>query len=115
MMTANVTYIKATGRVTIWDGDTALGTARLVNGTATFTTSDLSPGSHRITASYDGDEVFEGGTTLAHVLTVEPGPGPNWWLIGGTAAGAATLGFFLLLLIFLLFRRRRRRKATAQA
>ncbi len=115
MMTANVTYIKATGRVTIWDGDTALGTARLVNGTATFTTSDLSAGSHRITASYDGDEVFEGGTTLAHVLTVEPGPGPNWWLIGGTAAGAATLGFFLLLLIFLLFRRRRRRKATAQA
>ncbi len=88
MMTANITYTKATGTVTFRDGGTVLGTARLVNGTATFTTSDLPAGSHYITATYDGDGNFEGGTTLAHVHTVQPGPGPNWWLIGGIIAGA---------------------------
>ena len=113
MMTATITYTKATGTVTFRDGGTVLGTARLVNGTATFTTSDLPAGSHYITATYDGDGNFEGGTTLAHVHTVQPGPGPNWWLIGGIIAGATILGF-LFLLLFLLLRRRRRRKAAEQ-
>ncbi len=108
MMTATVTYIKATGTVTFSDGGTVLGTARLVNGTATFTTSDLSAGSHHIIATYDGDGNFEGATTLAHVHAVQPGPGPNWLLIGGITGGALLLGLFLLLLFFLLRRRRSR-------
>ena len=113
MMTANITYTKATGTVTFRDGGTVLGTARLVNGTATLTVTDLPAGSHYITASYDGDDNFEGGTTLAHVHSVQPGPGPNWWLIGGTTGGAVLLVLFLLLL-FLLLRRRRRRRLAAQ-
>ena len=113
MMTANITYTKATGTVTFRDGGTVLGTARLVNGTATLTVTDLPAGSHYITASYDGDDNFEGGTTLAHVHSVQPGPGPNWWLIGGIIAGATALGF-LFLLLFLLLRRRRRRRLAAQ-
>ncbi len=107
MMTATVNYTKATGTVTFMDGGTVLGTARLVNGTATFTTSDLPPGSHYITAIYGGDGNFEGATTLAHVHSVQPGPGPNWWLIGGSAGGALLLALSLLLLFFLLRRRRR--------
>ncbi len=114
MMTATVTYIKATGTVIFRDGGTVLGTARLVNGTATFTTSELSAGSHYITATYDGDGNFEGATTLAHVHAVQPGPGPNWWLIGGICGGAVLLGLFLLLL-FLLLRRRRQRKQVVVA
>ena len=61
MMTATITYTKATGTVTFRDGGAVLGTARLVNGTATFTTSDLPAGSHYITATYDGDGNFEAG------------------------------------------------------
>jgi hypothetical protein len=41
--------------VTFLDGTTALGTATLSAGVATFTTSILSVGAHTITASYGGD------------------------------------------------------------
>jgi len=43
-----------TGTVTFLDGSTPLGSAPLVNGTASFTTSALAPGNHTITENYSG-------------------------------------------------------------
>jgi hypothetical protein len=47
-----------TGSITFWNGSVALGTTALVDGEAKLTTSSLSVGSHRITASYSGDMSF---------------------------------------------------------
>jgi hypothetical protein len=47
-----------TGKVVFLDGKTLLGTAWLVNGQATLTVSNLTAGSHSITAVYDGDINF---------------------------------------------------------
>ena len=44
-----------TGTVTFLDGSTILGTGPVNSGTAIFTTSTLTAGSHTITASYGGD------------------------------------------------------------
>jgi large repetitive protein len=53
-----------TGTVTFKDGMTVLGTSPLAaGGTATFTTSSLTPGSHSITAVYNGDTNFAGSTS----------------------------------------------------
>jgi hypothetical protein len=47
-----------TGTVVFNDGLTAIGSASLVAGTATFTTSTLSVGTHTITAVYSGDTYY---------------------------------------------------------
>jgi hypothetical protein len=47
-----------TGIVTFVDGNTALGTATLSSGMATFTTVSLTGGTHSITATYNGDSNF---------------------------------------------------------
>jgi len=56
-----------TGTVTFKDGGTTIGTGTLggVGGAqqATFTTSALTPGSHTITAVYNGDSNFAGSTS----------------------------------------------------
>ncbi len=52
------------------DGATTLGTATLSDGTATFTTSALTAGSHSITAVYGGDSNFEGSTSPVLTQTV---------------------------------------------
>ncbi|MDB5330005.1 MAG: Cna domain protein [Phycisphaerales bacterium] len=44
-----------TGTVTFYDGTTALGTGTVTNGVATFSSSALAIGSHKITAAYSGD------------------------------------------------------------
>ncbi|MEU1401107.1 Ig-like domain-containing protein [Streptomyces sp. NPDC005728] len=51
------------GTVTFSDGPTPLATVPLGNGRARFTTSGLRPGSHAITATYDGDPDFTPSTT----------------------------------------------------
>lgn len=53
--TAAVTPSSATGTVTFYDNGAAIGTAALSSGTAKFSTSNLSIGTHPITASYSGD------------------------------------------------------------
>ena len=45
-------------KVTFGAGKTALGTATLTGGTATFSTSALKAGNHNIIATYDGDDNF---------------------------------------------------------
>jgi Big-like domain-containing protein len=49
-----------TGTVTFFDGSTQIGSAPLVNGTATFTTTTpLAAGNHTITENYSGDDNFD--------------------------------------------------------
>lgn len=50
------------GTVVFDDGQTAIGSASLVSGSATFTTSGLSVGTHTITAVYSGDNYFNPNT-----------------------------------------------------
>ncbi len=62
--TATVT-IGATGTVTFMDGAGTLGSGPLSGGTATYTTSALTVGSHSITAVYSGDTNFATSTSVA--------------------------------------------------
>ncbi len=68
--TATVSATGATGTVTFQDGATALGTATLTSGQATFITSSLSVGSHSVTATYGGDASFSGSTSSALTQSV---------------------------------------------
>ena len=62
-----------TGTVTFLDGTTALGTSTVANGSAQFTASALTPGTHNISAKYSGDTNFTGGSsTASQTLTVNP-------------------------------------------
>src|SRR5260370_442319 len=62
-----------TGTVTFQDGATALGMGTLSGGTATFTTSGLTAGTHSITPVYRGDANFAGGTLPAPMQTLSKG------------------------------------------
>jgi uncharacterized protein (TIGR03118 family) len=60
-----------TGTVVFMDGGTVLGSATLdPSGQAVFTTSDLLPGDHSITASFVGDTNFDAEVSLALTQTV---------------------------------------------
>lgn len=62
----------ATGTVTFYDGSTALGTAVLSSGKASFTTKAfaLTLGDNSITATYNGDANFNASTSTALNVTV---------------------------------------------
>src|SRR5262249_28414937 len=61
-----------TGTVTFFDGGSSIGASSLDSlGTASLTTSTLSPGTHSISASYSGDANFSGSTTPAITQTVD--------------------------------------------
>ncbi len=64
-----------TGTVMFFDGGTMLGTGTLANGSAYFTTSALSAGTHPITASYGGDGVNAPSQSQALSQTVTALPG----------------------------------------
>jgi len=70
--TATVTT-GATGTVAFYDGSSTLGAGTIGNGTATYTTSVLSTGSHPISAVYSGDANFLGASSSL-TLIVTPGP-----------------------------------------
>ncbi|HEV7766444.1 MAG TPA: Ig-like domain repeat protein, partial [Thermoanaerobaculia bacterium] len=59
-----------TGTIRFVDGATDLGTVGVTAGSAAFTTSALTPGSHSITAVYSGDASFETATSPAIGQTV---------------------------------------------
>src|SRR5437667_7486669 len=52
-----------TGTVTFRDGATALATVNLVNGSASFSLATLTPGSHPLTAVYNGNATFAASTS----------------------------------------------------
>jgi hypothetical protein len=68
--TATVTPSGATGSVGFYDGKKLLGTRTLSGGTASLSTSNLSAGSHSITAKYNGDANFNGSTSAVLTQTV---------------------------------------------
>jgi hypothetical protein len=59
-----------TGSVVFMDGTTALGTVALVNGVATFSSSDLAEGAHLITAHYSGSTQHSASTSAIVNLNV---------------------------------------------
>src|SRR5262249_60890770 len=52
-----------TGTVTFYNGSTPMATRSLVNGRATYVTSDLAAGSYTMTAGYGGDFQFSISTS----------------------------------------------------
>jgi hypothetical protein len=63
--TASVSPSSATGTITFMDNGTSLGTKTLSGGQATFTTSALALGVHRISALYSGDATYSGSVSPA--------------------------------------------------
>ncbi len=63
----------ASGTVTFFDGATSLGTAALSSDAAQLSVSNLSAGSHSITAKYNGDSNFSGSTSAVLTQTINPG------------------------------------------
>lgn len=59
-----------TGSVKFFDSTTLLGTVMLDGGAASLTTSFSTVGSHSLTAVYDGDPYFLGGTSPGLVMNV---------------------------------------------
>jgi sugar lactone lactonase YvrE len=86
---ASVTPGNATGTVQFVDGTTVLGTGALAGGSASFTTSTLTQGTHySITAVYSGDASNAGSTSAALLQTVNKvgsttmlsaSPAPSTW------------------------------------
>ena len=96
--TATVSPTSATGTVQFLDGGTALGTATLSGGTASFSTSGLATGSHSITAIYSGDANDATSTSAVYAQTVNPKTtttavtaSPNPSVVGSAVAFTATV------------------------
>jgi hypothetical protein len=83
--------LTATGQVTLLDitsGSTPSGSATLSANVATFSTSALTPGIHRLVASYGGDALNVPVTSSVFVITITPPPITDFTL---TATGVTTL------------------------
>lgn len=70
-LTATVQPAAATGTVTFFDSNQALGTVSLVNGKATLVVPSFSIGTHLLTARYNGNTLFPPATSNAVTLVVE--------------------------------------------
>jgi RHS repeat-associated protein len=70
-LTATLSPASSTGSVSFADGTTNLGTVQVSGGVAVLSTSQLSPGSHSITASYSGDP-YNGPASATLTQTVTP-------------------------------------------
>mgnify|MGYP001137498874 CR=1 FL=1 len=98
--TATVTDPRATGTVTLQDGETTLGSITLADGTGTYTISTLAAGSHSITAVYSGDANLAGSTSPPINHTVKKAAGGNWGLIIGLILAGILVSLFFFFLIF---------------
>jgi hypothetical protein len=88
-----------TGTVTFLDAGVTLGTQTLLNGTTSFTTTELAAGSHPITAIYGGDAAFIPSTSTtmpqevdkdATTTTLIAAPNPS--VVGQAVTFTATVG-----------------------
>jgi Glycoside hydrolase family 44/Bacterial Ig-like domain (group 3) len=59
-----------TGSIAILDGQTQLGVVALNGGTASFSSTNLSVGSHTITVAYSGDSNYAASTSTTLIVTV---------------------------------------------
>lgn len=75
-LTVNVAGATPTGQVTITDGTVVVTTIILAGGTgtATLTPAQLSPGIHRLVATYGGDQANSGSSSAPKALSVFPTP-----------------------------------------
>jgi large repetitive protein len=89
--TAAVSPSSATGTVQFLDGATVLGSAPLVGGSASFTTSSLSQGANSITASYGGDAADTASTSAALAETVNPAAPTAPSNLAATAASSSQI------------------------
>jgi polygalacturonase len=91
---ATVTPAPTNGEViTFYDGFTTLGTGALSAGQATFSTTELTPGTHLITTVYAGDRGFLASTSPALAQTVNAPPGTVFSdTFGASTVGSATPG-----------------------
>ena len=67
-LTATVNPSAATGTITFYDAGFPLAQLPIANGSATFTSTILDPGSHTFTATYSGD-VFYGTASSPAVVS----------------------------------------------
>ncbi|MHB8577319.1 MAG: Ig-like domain-containing protein [Dehalococcoidia bacterium] len=80
------------GSVQFFDGNTTIGVAGVVGAVASISTSGLAPGTHQITAVWNGFNAgftFAPTTSSALVQTVNPG-------VGGTTGVTGALGVLIL-------------------
>jgi hypothetical protein len=63
-----------TGTVQFLDGTVVLGTQTLQNGVATFATASLSPGTHMLTAAYQGDTTYATSSGAAAPTAIAQAP-----------------------------------------
>jgi hypothetical protein len=61
-LTATVSPSASAGPVSFYDGSTLLGTVTLSSGTAAYSISSLTQGTHAITATYSGDSTHNGSS-----------------------------------------------------
>jgi hypothetical protein len=73
-LAATVVPDGASGKVTFYDGNKAIGTVPLANGTATLKTNMLGLGVRTLMAVYSGDATYAGSTSPAIMETVTPVP-----------------------------------------
>jgi hypothetical protein len=77
------------GTVTFLDNGTPLGTVQLVNGTASFSTTTLLPGSHTITVQYSGftQTGLSFSASMGALVQTVRQPGPPGIIVVGADAG----------------------------
>jgi hypothetical protein len=85
--TAIVSPSNATGNVLFKDGAATLGSAALSAGQAAFSISSLSPGTHSITALYNGDSNYIG--SLSGVLSQTVNQGSSTTTVGSSVNPSA--------------------------
>jgi Bacterial Ig-like domain (group 3)/MBG domain (YGX type) len=76
----------ATGTVQFLDGTTVLGTGTVSGGTASFSTTTLSVGTHPITAVYSGDASYNGAASspISQAVQTVGGPQPTFTIASTT-------------------------------
>ena len=68
-LTAQISPPPGVGRVTFYNGATVLGSAAVVGGSASLTTSLQTAASHTLRAWYDGNPSYTGSASTAATLT----------------------------------------------
>jgi len=91
--TATVSPQSATGTVQFLDGGAILGSASVSLGTAQFTVSTLTGGSHTVTANYRGDSFTSVSTSAPLIQTISPATPV---ITISSTANPTTVGTFVL-------------------
>src|SRR5207237_8316522 len=83
-LTATVSPVAATGKVTFYDGTTVLGVGTLASGQAVLKTMFLAAGNRLLTARYGADTTFAPSLSTAVALMVNANPGGTFAAVTGS-------------------------------